>query len=55
MDDLNKLLRNQKVPHGLRHRLREYFHQTHHLMRARARTHLMQQMSPMLQVGRGRA
>ena len=43
MDDLNKLLRTHKIPGGLRHRLREYFHQTHHLMRARARAHLMQQ------------
>eukprot|EP00966_Prymnesium_polylepis_P318180 7349520-Prymnesium_polylepis.1 len=49
MDDLNKLLRHQRVPQALRHRLREYFHQTHHLMRAHARQVLLSQMSPMLQ------
>ena len=37
-------------PHEMRHRLREYFHQTKHLRKSSNQQLLINQMSPMLQV-----
>ena len=48
-DELNRFLRINVVPHEMRTQLREYFHQTFHLQRARERHKVMAIMSPKLQ------
>ena len=49
MDGLNTFMHRQQLPQTMRFRLREYFHQTHHLRRAVREQGLLGTMSPALQ------
>jgi len=49
MDNLNRFMELQGLDHPMRQQLREYFHQTRHLLIARANKLLIESMSPMLQ------
>ena len=58
LDSLNRFLRLHSLPvrkPGLCAEIREYFHQTKHLQRARAHDRLYHMMSPTLQLGIARA
>ena len=52
MDSLNQTMRMQQIPHKMRIQLRSYFQHLQHLQRSRAKQHLIQLMSPSLQVRR---
>ena len=47
MGDLNRMMRMHRLPRGLRHKCREYFHQSKHLHIARASEHVIDMMSPL--------
>ena len=49
MSQLNKMMAREDLPHEMRIRLREYFHETQHLRSAESRTELLKLMSPALQ------
>lgn len=49
MDELNSFLARQDLPHEMRQRLREYFHQTEHLRIAAKQRELIKMMSSALQ------
>ena len=48
MTELNKMMSREGLRNDLRIRLREYFHETHHIRRADKRTALLELMSPTL-------
>ena len=49
MDSLNSFMSRHRMPHEMRRRLREYFHQTQHLRIAARQKELIDFMSPSLQ------
>lgn len=49
MDSLNSFMSRHEMPHEMRRRLREYFHQTQHLRIAARQKELIDYMSPSLQ------
>lgn len=49
MDELNSFVARQHLPHEMRRRLREYFHQTEHLRVATKQRELLCMMSSALQ------
>ena len=49
MDDLNRYMESNNLPREMRRRLREYFHQTKHLLLTEANRELLCMMSPQLQ------
>lgn len=48
MDELNRFMKRENVPHEMRQRLREYFHQSKHLRLAQTQNALLDDMSPSL-------
>ena len=48
MTELNKMMTREGLPGGMRIRLRQYFHQSHHIRQANKRTELLELMSPTL-------
>ena len=50
MDNLNRFIKNHDLPAGMRQRLRDYFHRTHHLQRTAAYRSVLLRMSPTLQL-----
>ena len=48
MSELNKMMTREGLPYEMRVRLRQYFHQTHHIRQGRKRNELLELMSPTL-------
>lgn len=48
MDELNRFMTRESIPHDMRRRLREYFHQSKHLRLAQTQRGLISDMSPHL-------
>ena len=48
MTELNHMMSRERLPTETRIRLREYFHQTHHIRQAKKRSELLELMSPTL-------
>jgi hypothetical protein len=49
LDTLNQYMRQEKLPHGLRQRLRAYFHHSKDSRRAETQRELLEELSPSLQ------
>jgi hypothetical protein len=49
LDDLNHFMRDRRLPRGMRHGLREYYHNAREVHKANADSRLLSKLSPLLQ------